>query len=132
MARFADTFYFVALLHERDQHHHRVRDFAVTDPEHVVTTMWVPAEVANALGALPCRSAAARFLQDLEWDARVHIVPGSEDLFRRGLRLYAARPDKHWSLTDCISFVVMEQEFLQEALTRDHHFAQAGFTAVFA
>jgi predicted nucleic acid-binding protein len=46
--------------------------------------------------------------------------------------LYRQRADKHWSLTDCISFVVMEQEGLREALTGDRHFAQAGFAAVFA
>jgi predicted nucleic acid-binding protein len=37
------------------------------------------------------------------------------------------RPDKWWSLTDCISFIVMQQEGLTEALTTDHHFEQAGF-----
>jgi hypothetical protein len=40
------------------------------------------------------------------------------------------RPDKDWSLTDCISFVVMEDENIKEALTADHHFEQAGFVAL--
>ncbi len=48
------------------------------------------------------------------------------------MKLYDERPDKAWSLTDCISLVVMADEGLTEALTRDHHFEQAGFTAVFA
>jgi predicted nucleic acid-binding protein len=43
---------------------------------------------------------------------------------------YESRPDKAWSLTDCISFVVMNQHGLTEALTGDHHFEQAGFTAL--
>lgn len=51
-------------------------------------------------------------------------------LWRRGLGLYAARPDKAWSLTDCISFVVMTDRGLTEALTGDHHFEQAGFRAL--
>lgn len=46
-------------------------------------------------------------------------------------RLYDARPDKSWSLTDCISFVVMAERDLTEPLTGDHHFDQAGFTALF-
>jgi predicted nucleic acid-binding protein len=50
-------------------------------------------------------------------------------LFDRGLELYEQRPDKKWSLTDCISFVVMKDEGLQEALTGDEHFQQAGFAA---
>lgn len=46
------------------------------------------------------------------------------------LHLYAARLDKGWSLTDCISFVVMQQHGIREALTGDRHFAQAGFVAL--
>ena len=46
-----------------------------------------------------------------------------------GLGLYESRPDKEWSLTDCISFVVMKKEGIVEALTEDRHFEQAGFVA---
>jgi len=46
------------------------------------------------------------------------------------VELYAERPDKGWSLTDCISFVVMRQQGITQALTGDHHFEQAGFTAL--
>jgi uncharacterized protein len=41
-----------------------------------------------------------------------------------------SRRDKEWSLTDCISFVVMKERGLTEALTADHHFEQAGFKAL--
>ena len=51
-------------------------------------------------------------------------------MFQRGLRLYEERPDKEWSLTDCLSFVVMKDENLREALTGDQHFEQAGFIAL--
>jgi predicted nucleic acid-binding protein len=44
--------------------------------------------------------------------------------------LFAARPDKDWSLVDCISFVVMKQRRLKDALTTDRHFEQAGFRAL--
>ena len=47
----------------------------------------------------------------------------------RGLALYRARPDKAWSLIDCISFMVMTERGITEALTGDHHFEQAGFRA---
>jgi predicted nucleic acid-binding protein len=46
------------------------------------------------------------------------------------VELYAERPDKDWSLTDCISFVVMRHQGVTQALTGDHHFEQAGFTAL--
>ena len=58
------------------------------------------------------------------------IVPASEALFQRGLEFYCSRADQEWSLTDCISFVVMRDEKLTEALTGDHHFEQAGFVAL--
>ncbi len=58
------------------------------------------------------------------------IVPSSSDLFWRGIKLFDARPDKEWSLTDCISFEVMAELGLTDALTADHHFEQAGFRAL--
>jgi len=45
-----------------------------------------------------------------------------------GWTLYQQRPDKEWGLTDCISFVVMQEQGISEAFTSDHHFTQAGFT----
>jgi uncharacterized protein len=63
-------------------------------------------------------------------DPNVLIVPPGIDLFEEGLALYQRRPDKDWSLTDCISFVVMERQQIRHALTGDHHFEQAGFVAL--
>jgi len=51
-------------------------------------------------------------------------------LFHRGVELFRRRPDKGWPLTDCISFVVMQDHGIDEALTADVHFQQAGFTAL--
>ncbi len=44
----------------------------------------------------------------------------------RGLKFFNSHP-KNWSLTDCISFVVMQEHGIHEALTADHHFEQVGF-----
>lgn len=63
----------------------------------------------------------------MEADDALTIVPASMDLLRQGVRVFDRRLDKQWSLTDCISFVVMKSFDLNEALTADHHFAQAGF-----
>jgi uncharacterized protein len=58
-------------------------------------------------------------------------VQTSDELFEEGFSLYSARSDKDWSLTDCISFVVMQRRNIREALTADRHFEQAGFVALF-
>jgi len=51
-------------------------------------------------------------------------------MFSRAFELYSERPDKDWSLTDCVSFVLMKEQALDRALTADIHFVQAGFRAL--
>jgi predicted nucleic acid-binding protein len=64
-------------------------------------------------------------------DPAVHIIPQSHESFLSGFDLYAARPDKGYSLTDCISMQTMRREGLTQALTNDRHFEQEGFRALF-
>jgi len=68
----------------------------------------------------------------VENDPAFRVVRATTELIERGKELYRRRPDKEWPLTDCISFVVMQDEGLTEALTGDHHFEQAGFKALLA
>jgi hypothetical protein len=127
---FADTFYFLALAGERDRAHAIAVDYSRTRHGPVVTTAWVLTEVANALSAAARRFAFTRLLSRIRQDPRFTIVPPTQDLFERGVALYAERPDKEWSLTDCISFTVMREMGISEALTGDSHFEQAGFAAL--
>ncbi len=129
---FADTFYFIAFLNERDAAHRRARAFSRTFTGCIYTTAWILTEVADALADVDSRAKVARFIESLRTDPLVMITPPSRELFERGLRLYADRSDKSWSLTDCISFVVMDDEGLSDALTGDHHFEQAGFNLLLA
>jgi len=131
-AYFADTWFFLALLDESEARHARASQFAAEQVGRLVTTRWVLVETANAFAAPAFRSTAAAFLLSLEDDPTVRITGDSDELYHRGLLLYSERPDKKWSLTDCISFLVMGDEGLREALTEDRHFAQAGFVPVFA
>ena len=96
----------------------------------VVTTAWVVTEVADALTAGRHRAAVSRMLATLSADPTAELVGATDELFHKGVQLYDSRPDKEWSLTDCISFVVMQEKGLTEALTGDHHFEQAGFVAL--
>ncbi len=127
---FADAWFYIALLDADDQGHGRAAAWSRDFEGKIITTRWVLVEAANSLAAPALRKAMAAFLARIESDSDVRIASDSDGLFPRGLALYAARPDKEWSLTDCISFVAMADEGLTEALTDDHHFEQAGFTAL--
>ena len=95
-----------------------------------MTTSWVLVELADSMSLPREREVVSQFIGRLRSAPKTRIVPVSEELLWRGFELYRTRRDKEWSLTDCISFVVMTDEGLAEALTGDHHFKQAGFVAL--
>ena len=131
MPWFADTFFFLALRNPRDGAHERATAITLQYPKRkLVTTAWVLAEVADALAAPANRQGFGQLLDLLRANAMVTIISPDSVLFDRGVALYRGRHDKDWSLTDCISFVVMQEHGLSDALTGDHHFEQAGFSAL--
>ena len=87
-------------------------------------------EFADAMSKVRRRASAARYLEGILQDSSVTVLPPDMARFRRGLALYANRPNKEWSLTDCVSFEVMRELRLTDALTGDRHFEQAGFRAL--
>ncbi len=127
---FADTFYYLALVNPADNRHQEALAYTAAFQGRMVTTVWVLIELADALARPPTRPAFLQVLSQLRADSDVTIVPPEPGPFEDGVRLFAARPDKEWSLTDCISFVVMQRDGITEALTGDHHFEQAGFVAL--
>ncbi|MFT3882753.1 MAG: PIN domain-containing protein [Gemmatales bacterium] len=127
---FADTFYFLALLNPGDQAHSRAIVAACSFQGELVTTCWVLTELADAMSSPPNRNEFISTLNDLRTSPQVRIYEPEPQLYQQGIQLFADRSDKHWSLTDCISFVVMKQEGISEALTGDRHFEQAGFVAL--
>jgi len=128
---FAETYYYIALLSERDEAHTKAVHLNSRLTGEIVTTQWVLTEVGDALCNPDTRSLFLDLLELLESDGNTTIVEADSELFRRGVTLFSQRPDKDWSLTDCMTFVVMEELGLAEALTADHHFEQAGFVALF-
>lgn len=129
-AVFADAFYYFALVNPGDRSHERARDFTASFTGNIVTTAWVLTEVGDGLAKRDNRSLFLEMMSDLRSDPDVFIAPPNVELFEEGLALYGRRPDKDWSLTDCISFVVMKRQGITHALTGDHHFEQSGFVAL--
>ncbi len=121
-ACFADTFYFLALLNPDDRAHASALHYAERLPGRLITTAWVVTELADALCEPFHRPAFLELFESLRDEPAVEIIPPDVELFDRGMDLYSHRLDKAWSLTDCISFVVMTERGLVEALTGDHHF----------
>jgi uncharacterized protein len=69
-------------------------------------------------------------VQEITKDTATEVVPQTRRLFQEAFQLYGQRLDKSWSLTDCASFVIMDQHNLTEALTYDIHFVQKGYAAL--
>jgi predicted nucleic acid-binding protein len=131
---FADTFYWAALTSTEDTAHQRAIDLSRSlAPDKIVTTDEVLCEyLAFFAGARSSvRERAGKSAADLIQSPTVRVVPQSRESFLAGLELYRARPDKGYSLTDCISMVTMRREGLTDVLTNDRHFEQEGFRALF-
>jgi predicted nucleic acid-binding protein len=127
---FADSFYFLALFNPRDAAHELTVRASRELVGNLITTDWVLAEVADALSDPVNRGGCVELIDDLRHSKRVEVLPATRTSFELGWELFGQRPDKDWSLTDCISFVVMRDRNVTEALTGDHHFEQAGFRAL--
>ncbi len=127
---FVDTGYGVALVHRRDQLHERARALSAGLRTPLVTTEAVLIEVGNSLARASLRALAVALVTSLRANPNVEIVSVTPELFTRAFALYAARPDKDWGLTDCVSFVVMQERGITDALAADQHVVQAGYLAL--
>jgi uncharacterized protein len=130
---FADTFYWIGLTNRRDSAHPAVMQFTTSlAPRSVVTSDEVLTEfLAYYASDRILRREAGLAVSRLMNDPDIRIVPQSRNSFLDGLALYNARPDKGYSLTDCISMQIMHREGLTDVLTNDRHFEQEGFRALF-
>ena len=129
MKVFADTFYWIALTDCTGSFH--LRASQVTDE--IVTTDEVLTEYLTFFCGAPefIRREVCLAVDDILQNPAVTVIPQSRESFFAGLRLYRERPDKGYSLTDCVSLQTMRRQGLTEALTNDRHFEQEGFTAMF-
>ncbi len=127
---FVDTSYLLALVNPRDMLYGRAQAWAQVITEALVVTEYVLWEMVNAYSMARDRPKAHAVSTRIRAGTDCELIPASTELFEAGLQLHAQRTDKEWSLTDCISFLVMQRRRLASALTFDRHFEQAGFEAL--
>lgn len=127
---FADACYWIALASKHDELHDKAKNVSKTLGQFQYVTA---DEVLNEFLTffrkhLELRLTALKMVRAILNDPNTIVIRQTHNSFLQGLQFYEKRPDKQYSLTDCISMVIMEREGLTEVLTEDHHFEQAGFT----
>lgn len=130
---FLDTSFSIAIAIAKDQFHERALELAnqiETEDIETFTTQAVILEIGNALSKLKYRQAAIGIIQSLDSDQNTTIISLTNELHDEAFDLFRSRPDKEWGLVDCVSFVVMREQYITDALTADEHFVQADFRAL--
>ena len=130
---FLDASYVIALTNHKDKHHKEAMAVAAAlraSNARLVTTYGVLLEIGNGLTKASHRPAAVSILSLIMSDSAIAIVPITDSLTERAFKLFSNRTDKEWGMTDCCSFIVMEDKGIRQSLTADEHFVQAGFEAL--
>jgi predicted nucleic acid-binding protein len=128
---FADAFYWIALANPADQWHDPAKQFDEDNADaSLVTTEEVLTEFLNyyAEAGDRRRKIVGAMCEQVLSHANIAVIPQSHESFSQGLELYRRREDKGYSLTDCISMMLMREREIREVLTHDRHFEQEGFT----
>ncbi|MEW5798977.1 MAG: PIN domain-containing protein [Bacteroidota bacterium] len=127
---FADTVYWVAILNPKDQFHISAIESSKTIGSSLIyTTDSVLTEVLNEFSGKGdfWRNKASEAVKRIMQNPNVKVIPQTREIFAKGLGLYNSRPDKEYSLVDCISMVLMKENQMTEILTDDKHFEQEGY-----
>lgn len=130
---FLDTSFVIALSIEDDKYHAVAKlwaEYIRQNRSILITHQGILLEIGDALSKPQWRTKAADILNFLRQDRTVEITSMTQDLIDAAFQLFISRSDKSWGMTDCISFVVMQQINLKSALTTDQHFVQSGFRAL--
>jgi predicted nucleic acid-binding protein len=127
---FVDTSYYLAILSASDQYHERAVHLSRLKSIRHVTTEFILLELGNFLVNGADRVTFHQLVQKLSTSPSTRVIPASSDLLKQGYALFTSRADKAWSLTDCVSFHVMDELSLVHSFTSDQHFVQAGFSAL--
>lgn len=127
---FVDTAYIVALINERDENHEKAVELSIKyERKLVILTDVILLEIGNSL-ARNFKQESILVIEKLLTTPETLIVKLDDILFEKAFQLYKSHLDKSWGMADCVSFVVMRENSITDALTSDKHFVQAGFRAL--
>ena len=127
MNLFLDTGYLIALVNKRDNLHEAAAAAAIKYHGPFYTTQLILIELANSLCQPAQRPLALTIIEKMQTDPLTTIVELTPERFEKALLLYKKRSDKTWGMIDCLSFTVMDEFGVKQALTFDEHFRQAGY-----
>jgi uncharacterized protein len=131
---FMDTSFLIALVDKDDDLHEEARlifEKVIKDKYSILISDAVLIEFGNSFSSIGWRQIAYKWIsQILESEEFFEVIDLDRRTFKESLELFGSRVDKQWSLCDCISFVIMKNKNVTEALYFDHHFQQAGFVSV--
>ena len=133
-AIFADTFYWIALLNSRDTWHlevvkvsQEISNSPLVISDGIIDELFAYSSKRGNL----LRLKVSELYKIFRKDPNIQIISYSPQIRQKAIDLYEQRPDKGYSLVDCISMVIMKEMRISEVLTNDKHFAQEGFTILF-
>jgi predicted nucleic acid-binding protein len=137
MARdiFVDTSGFYSLLVAKDDQHEAASDIlreSAKQKRRFITTDYVLDETATLLKARGHRRLLKGFFESVLTSCACQTIWTDIEVFSTTCSYFIKHQDQDWSFTDCVSFVVMRRERIREVLTKDAHFAEAGFLALLA
>ena len=126
---FLDTGYLIALEDADDGNHRAATEHreALGEMPPMTTTSYVADEVVTFFNVRGQHGKAVELGEALLSSPSVEMIHVGEELLGRALDLLRARPDKRYSLTDCVSFVAMRERGISTAFAFDRHFEQEGF-----
>lgn len=129
---FADSCIFIAMLNPNDQWNERVEkkmDEIENDNIKIITSEYVIMEILNMFCKYgeAIKNNALELIHSLYSDPNFEIKRLSSDGFSKAIDKFKKYKDKNWSIIDCTSFNIMEENKINECLSTDKHFIQAGF-----
>jgi predicted nucleic acid-binding protein len=130
---FIDSSGFFAMLASDEDRHAAAAKIVATAQKRkrgFVTTDYVLDETATLLKARRKNQLVLQLFDRLDKSQACRIEWTDSDRFHDVRTFFLKHSDQEWSFTDCLSFCVMSELRLRDALTKDAHFEQAGFVAL--